>query len=935
MKKLFTSFLSVLLTFCAFAQSPEKMSYQAVIRNSRNALVTNTQVGMQISILQYSANGTTVYLETQTPTSNANGLVSVEIGAGTVVGGDFTTIDWANGPYFIKTETDPAGGTSYTITGTSQLLSVPYALHAKTAETVTGGISETDPVYSGSDAANIKATDITNLSNLSGTNSGDQDLIGLATTIALTTGLDLKVDKVLGKGLSNNNFSNAEKNKLAAISGTNTGDQDVSALATNAALGDSTAQVRSEIPDVSGFLTSETDPEFTNSQAANITITDITNLGNLSGTNTGDQDLSPLATKAALGDSTAQVRSEIPDVSGFLTIESDPTFTGSEAVNITATDITNLGNLSGTNTGDQDLSPLATKAALGDSTAQVRSEIPDVSGFLTIESDPTFTGSEAVNITATDIKNLGNLSGTNTGDQDLSGLATKTTLGDSTALVRSEIPDVSGFLITETDPEFTNSEAANITATDITNLSNLSGTNTGDQDISGIAENATAISDEVARATTAEGANATAILDEVARATAAEGVNASDIAALETEQTTQNAAIALNTAKTGITPAQATAITDNTIDIATNATAISDEVARATAAEGVNADDIAALEAGQTTQDAAIALNTAKTGITPAQATAITDNTTAISDEEARALAAEGANATAISDEVARATAAEGAIAGDIVTLESGQTTQDAAIALNTAKTGITPAQATAITDNTSDISTLQSGQTTQNAAIAANTAKVGVTSGTAAGQMQYWNGTAWVTVAATENEGATLQMIGGVPTWTGGTPPPPAVGDSYQGGVVFYILQSGDPGYVDGETHGLIAATSDQGWITWWNGSYVVTGATATALGTGSANTTLIISAQGNTGTYAAKACADYSVTVDGVAYDDWYLPSHNELYKFYVARSVVPGFSYSYYWSSTEADSNNAWWLNTYPTYMIAVDKKGSYAVRAIRSF
>ena len=133
-------------------------------------------------------------------------------------------------------------------------------------------------------------------------------------------------------------------------------------MATKTALGDSTAQVRSEIPDVSGFLTSETDPTFTSSQAANIDATDITNLGNLSGVNTGDQDLSALATKTALGDSTAQVRSEIPDVSGFLTSETDPTFTSSQAANIDATDITNLGNLSGVNTGDQDLSTLALKS---------------------------------------------------------------------------------------------------------------------------------------------------------------------------------------------------------------------------------------------------------------------------------------------------------------------------------------------------------------------------------------------------------------------------------------------------------------------------------------------------------------------------------------------------------------------------------------------
>ena len=145
MKKFLTFSTAVLLMASVFAQAPEKMSYQAVIRNSSEALVTNTTVGMQISILQGSASGTAVYVETQSPTTNANGLISIKIGDGTVQSGDFTNIEWANGPYFIKTETDPAGGTDYTITGTNQLLSVPYALHAKTAETVTGGITESDP----------------------------------------------------------------------------------------------------------------------------------------------------------------------------------------------------------------------------------------------------------------------------------------------------------------------------------------------------------------------------------------------------------------------------------------------------------------------------------------------------------------------------------------------------------------------------------------------------------------------------------------------------------------------------------------------------------------------------------------------------------------------------------------------------------------------
>ena len=165
MRRVYTSLTAVILAVTLMAQSPEKISYQAVIRNSSGNLVTNLQVGMQISILQGSASGTAVYTETHTQTTNANGLVGFEIGNGTPVGGDFSSIDWANGPYFIKTETDPEGGTNYTISGTSQLLSVPYALYAKEAETITGTITETDPVYGSSAAAGITGADISGWNN--------------------------------------------------------------------------------------------------------------------------------------------------------------------------------------------------------------------------------------------------------------------------------------------------------------------------------------------------------------------------------------------------------------------------------------------------------------------------------------------------------------------------------------------------------------------------------------------------------------------------------------------------------------------------------------------------------------------------------------------------------------------------------------------------
>lgn len=112
------------------AQAPNRMSYQAVIRTPSNALVINQNVGMRISILQGSASGTAVYVETHTATTNANGLVSIQIGGGTVVSGVFANIPWDNGTFFLKAETDPNGGNNYTITATSQLISVPYALHA-------------------------------------------------------------------------------------------------------------------------------------------------------------------------------------------------------------------------------------------------------------------------------------------------------------------------------------------------------------------------------------------------------------------------------------------------------------------------------------------------------------------------------------------------------------------------------------------------------------------------------------------------------------------------------------------------------------------------------------------------------------------------------------------------------------------------------------
>ncbi|NJK98704.1 MAG: hypothetical protein HC905_30660 [Bacteroidales bacterium] len=126
-------FSGIIFSGTVFSQAPEKFSYQAVIRNNSGELVKNKQVSIRISILQGLPNGSVVFTQTLNPTTNENGLASIEIGGGT-----FSSIKWTDNTYHLKTECDPTGGTNYTITGSSQILSVPYALHAKTADNFTG-----------------------------------------------------------------------------------------------------------------------------------------------------------------------------------------------------------------------------------------------------------------------------------------------------------------------------------------------------------------------------------------------------------------------------------------------------------------------------------------------------------------------------------------------------------------------------------------------------------------------------------------------------------------------------------------------------------------------------------------------------------------------------------------------------------------------------
>lgn len=128
-------FLFSLLALTAFSQAPEKISYQAVIRNSSDEILIETQVGVQISILKNLSTGKVVYTEQRTVATNANGLMTLEIGTGTS-NANFSDIPRHEGPFYIRTDIDPEGGSTYTLSAISEILSVPYALHAGTADNI-------------------------------------------------------------------------------------------------------------------------------------------------------------------------------------------------------------------------------------------------------------------------------------------------------------------------------------------------------------------------------------------------------------------------------------------------------------------------------------------------------------------------------------------------------------------------------------------------------------------------------------------------------------------------------------------------------------------------------------------------------------------------------------------------------------------------------
>lgn len=151
-------------------------------------------------------------------------------------------------------------------------------------------------------------------------------------------------------------------------------------------------------------------------------------------------------------------------------------------------------------------------------------------------------------------------------------------------------------------------------------------------------------------------------------------------------------------------------------------------------------------------------------------------------------------------------------------------------------------------------------------------------------------------------------------------------IGESFGGGIVFFVYSKGE--------HGLIAALEDQDkGLRWFGGSDLNT---SDGVGSGLKNTDIIVNYKGvpPDATFAAKLCKEYTVTVDGKKYDDWYLPSKLELSLMYVRRNLIGGFSYNYYWSST-VYKNDITWFQDFGNGRQDVNISMPNAVRAIRAF
>ena len=883
MKRLNTLLTAILLTNMVWAQAPEKMSYQAVIRGTDNILYTNQDVGMQIGILQGSASGDLLYLENHTPTTNKNGLISIEIGAGSSVSGSFADIDWSKGPYFILTMTDPTGGTNYSITGTSQLLSVPYALHAQTAENITGEITvtETDPLFISSIASTITATDTAKWNQSNTAAWAQLDSAGIATMgyVAGPKTIDTKLDETaVDAFVANNGYLTQEKdssvtNEIELPTGGNSGqilstdgsgtyswiDAGAGGLVADA-INDGTTTVapsQNAVFDGLALKAPIADAIFTGTPTAPTAA---------SGTNT-----TQIATTAFVQSAAASDINGLSDAlveSGSIYIGSDPSSTTDDASSNTSLGGTALDAIT---TGDFNVA-IGSNALSANTTGQYNA----ASGTNALYSNTTGSQNTA--------------SGSN-------ALYSNTTGGSNVAFGNSaSYRSTTGNWNTSVGYQA------------------LSDNTTGDHNVA-LGSNAlyanTTSDYNVAIGSNALSANTTGSRNVVS------GHDAGDLIT-----TGSNNVILGNSADPSANNAT------NQIVIGYNATGIGDN--KAVIGNSSVTDVYMSQDAGATVHAGALNLGGTATATTFSGDFNGTINTATTAATQSSGDNSTKIATTAYADAVLQPGTATGQMnywngsAWVVVapgTSLPGNQAQTLVFCNGVPTWGTCPAVVPTLSSTTAASSITET--TSSNGGVISNDGGASVTARGVAWSTSTaptisdsyttdGTGTGTFTSSLTGLSGSTTYYVRAYATNSAGTAYGAevsfttaafsgSIGDAYQGGKVAYILQSGDPGYVAGEVHGLIAATSDQSTGIIWNndGTKATRGATGIVIGTGLANTNAIINKQGEPATsYAAGLARAYT----GGGYTDWYLPSKEELNKLYINRVAIGGFANAWYWNSTE---------------------------------